>query len=118
MGKRKARQHYGDDFKRQTVAETYEPGVSVSVVARRHDINANLLFRWRDDPRYSGGVNFLPIEIDAVAGEDVSGNAILSDKPTPSELAIWIAGDVRLAVKGDYDPSVLGALIRSVWSPA
>ena len=110
MGKRKARQHYGDDFKRQTVAETYEPGVSVSVVARRHDINANLLFRWRDDPRYAGGVDsFLPIEIDAVSNT--------GDAPTnhqQSELAIWIADDVRMAVKGDYDPSVLGMLIRSL----
>ncbi|MER8724809.1 transposase [Mesorhizobium sp. M1027] len=26
---------------------SYEPGASVSLVARRHDINANLLFTWR-----------------------------------------------------------------------
>lgn len=28
-------------------AESYQPGVSVSLVARRHDMNANLLFTWR-----------------------------------------------------------------------
>ena len=28
------------------MAENYRPGVSVSVVARRNDVNANLLFTW------------------------------------------------------------------------
>jgi transposase-like protein len=31
------------EFKRELVAATFEPGSSVSVVARRHDINANQL---------------------------------------------------------------------------
>lgn len=29
------------------VRETYEPGMSVSLVARRHGINPNQLFQWR-----------------------------------------------------------------------
>ena len=33
------------------MAESYQPGVSVSLVARRNDVNANLLFTWRR--RYS-----------------------------------------------------------------
>jgi transposase len=33
--------------KRQIVAETLDAGASVSVVARRHDVNANQLFLWR-----------------------------------------------------------------------
>jgi transposase len=34
-------------LKRQMVAETQAPGASVSIVARRHDVNSNQLFRWR-----------------------------------------------------------------------
>jgi hypothetical protein len=34
-------------LKRQMVAETQVPGASVSIVARRHDVNSNQLFRWR-----------------------------------------------------------------------
>jgi len=30
-------------LKRQLVAATFEPGASVSIVARRHDVNANQL---------------------------------------------------------------------------
>jgi len=49
MGKQRARRKFSTDFKRQVVSEIYAAGTSVSVIARRHDINANLLFRWRDD---------------------------------------------------------------------
>jgi transposase len=35
------------DQKRRIVEETCAPGASVSVVARRHDVNANLVFDWR-----------------------------------------------------------------------
>ena len=38
-------------LKRQIVAETLVPGASASVVARRHDVNTNQLFRWRRDWR-------------------------------------------------------------------
>ena len=33
------------------VEETFVPGASVSVVARRHDVNANLVFAWRQKYR-------------------------------------------------------------------
>jgi transposase len=41
------RRQYSDALKRQIVAEALAPGASVSVVARRHDVNSNQLFRWR-----------------------------------------------------------------------
>src|SRR5216683_7356929 len=41
------RRQYSEALKRQIVAETLEPGSSVSIVARRHDVNSNQLFKWR-----------------------------------------------------------------------
>src|SRR5947209_13249734 len=41
------RRRWPEGLKRQIVAETLEPGSSVSIVARRHDVNANQLFKWR-----------------------------------------------------------------------
>jgi len=38
---------YSHDQKLLVIRETLEPGASVSVVARRHDINSNVVFRWR-----------------------------------------------------------------------
>lgn len=41
------RRQYTLEFKRRLVEETFVPGSSVSIVARRHDINSNLVFSWR-----------------------------------------------------------------------
>jgi len=41
----------------------------VSQVGRRYDVNANLIFKWRRDPRYrptedgEGALSFVPVEV-------------------------------------------------------
>ena len=42
---RRRRRRWSEARKRLIVAESYHSGVSV--VARRHDVNANLVFSWR-----------------------------------------------------------------------
>ena len=49
---RRVRRFWSEDEKRRIVAQTCAPGVSVSQVGRRYDVNANLIFKWRRDPRY------------------------------------------------------------------
>ena len=51
--KRRFRRLWEDEEKIQIVAQTRVPGVSVSEVARRYDVNANLVFRWVRDPRFN-----------------------------------------------------------------
>src|SRR5689334_13088487 len=68
------RRRWPDALKRQIVAETLEPGSSVSIVARRHDVNANQLFQWRrrmlaQSPA-NGGSSLLPVEIVPEPGRD------------------------------------------------
>lgn len=41
------KRRYSLEYKLQVVKETLAPGASVSIVARRHDINANVVFCWR-----------------------------------------------------------------------
>ena len=41
------RHRYSPEFRAQMVALTLEPGASVSRVALEHDLNTNLLFKWR-----------------------------------------------------------------------
>ncbi len=52
-----ARRRWTLEEKRRIVAETFAPGASVSIVARRHDLNANMLFTWR---RQIGAAALLP----------------------------------------------------------
>lgn len=47
------RREYTLEVKRRIVEETFAPGSSVSIVARRHNVNTNLLFNWRQ--RYRDG---------------------------------------------------------------
>jgi len=51
MSKTGHRRQYKEWFKAQVVEECHKRGASVSIVARRHDINANVLFRWRREYR-------------------------------------------------------------------
>ena len=44
---RRRRVARSEEEKRRILAEALEPGASVAAVARRHGLNANLLFTWR-----------------------------------------------------------------------
>ena len=39
------------EFKEKAAALECEPGLSVSELAREHDLNTNMLFRWRSECR-------------------------------------------------------------------
>src|SRR5699024_9234917 len=43
------RRRYSDAFRRQVIAETGQQGTSVSQVSRRHDLNANMVFKLCDN---------------------------------------------------------------------
>ena len=43
MARKRRRRIWEDDEKRRIVAQTRVPGVSVSQVARRYDVNANIV---------------------------------------------------------------------------
>ena len=73
LKKRRIRRRWEDGEKIRIVAQTRVPGVSVSQVARRYDVNANLVFKWLRDPRFnpppeeSLNGSFLPVEVVASA---------------------------------------------------
>ena len=46
-GEPRARRRWPVAEKRRIVLKSFEAGASVSVVARRHDVNANQVFAWR-----------------------------------------------------------------------
>lgn len=43
----RSRRRYGEDLRRQVIAECEAPGASVAKVAMAHGINANVVHRWR-----------------------------------------------------------------------
>src|ERR1700722_17919652 len=54
LGERRRHRWWREALKREIVAASLTPGSSVSVVARRYDVNANQVFAWRK--LYRGGL--------------------------------------------------------------
>ena len=119
---RRTKRLWTDEEKRSICVQTTVPDVSVSQVARRYALNANMIFKWLRDARYApgsaqGAVDasvFLPIEIvnptRAEGARPILPSSVLPD----CLLEIEIAGGHRLRVSGAFDPEALARLIRGL----
>ena len=67
---RASRRRWSVEFKKHVVAEASRPGVSAAQVARRYDLNANLLFNWKK--KYGTECALVPVEIVPVASVSVT----------------------------------------------
>ena len=108
------RRRYSQAFKRQVVGETLAAGVSVAAVARRHGLNANMLFTWRRDPRFGPGrevASFPAVEVAEPQGP-VAMAAVNGEHE--GRIEIVLASGVRLALSGDVDPDLVLRLVRGL----
>ena len=83
------RRRWSEEDKARIVAECEAPGSSVSLVARCHDLNTNLLFSWRRrlrGRRAAGAVGFVPA---VIAPQEVAGDRAteLRRDPPPDVLS-------------------------------
>ena len=103
------RRHWPVALKRQIVAETLVPGASASVVARRHDVNTNQLFRWRRDWREGllgpadPAEGLVPV---AIAGREACACA------GTGVIEIEIAPGARVRVSGRVDETALRQVLE------
>jgi transposase len=105
------RRTWSDALKRQIVAESEEPGSSVSVVARRHDVNANQVFKWRRE--------LLPSERRAEDSGLVPVEIVPEPPPRPRRRRVERAGlieiefgGVRVLIRGEVSPRTLRQVIE------
>ena len=113
---RRRRRRWSEARKRRIVAESYQPGVSVSVVARRHDVNANQVFGWRRQYRELARVvgGFVPVVVSSYgrggAGEAAAGAggyrtvAVGPDRDCPGDGS-------RVTVDRDVDAAALSRVL-------
>ena len=134
MTRKRARRFWSDDEKQMICRQARVPGVSVSQVARRYDVNSNLVFTWLRDERFAGAgddnaatsgatvegeARFLPVEIVEHARTDraalpASCGERDEDRGSASVLEVELACGHRLRIVGTYDPAALSKLIRSL----
>ena len=121
VGRRRRR--WSEAQKRQIVAETHEPGVSVPMVAQRYNLNANQIFRWRrlfrEAERAGGARRFVPVVVEAAPGQDrdaatmspPSERVVAEGQPATGRMEIVLSGDRRVIVDRAVDASVLSRVI-------
>lgn len=104
-------------FKRQVVEATLQPGASVSLIAREHDVNANLVFRWRH--QYQEGAfgplnqraTFLPVQV--IEAPTDASQTIQSQPVSHSEIVIEL-GKAKLRITGTPDPHSLQIILQQL----
>lgn len=120
-GKASRRQH-DLAFKQDLVRQTLEPGASVSAIALRGGVNANMLFKWRRDhlQRTGGSQPAVLLPIRVAPTEEVAAQTPLSSSAAPSKsslrggvIELEIAG-AQLRLRGPVDEDSLRSVLRAL----
>jgi len=97
--------------RRAIVEETLLPDASVSRVARRHDVNANQVFHWRQlyrEGRLGTTTNFLPVRVTNEQREAAQESGFL---PQPGSMEIKLSKGT-LRVFGNVEVMALRTVIE------
>ncbi|WP_232447283.1 IS66-like element accessory protein TnpA [Burkholderia ubonensis] len=124
------RPNFADEFKRALVEQTFEPGASVSLIARRSDVNTNLLFRWRrqyldgafgpprpehvDQKPPDGVAALLPVSLVGETAVPTSAMATAQAATTAEGVCEIEFERARVRLRGDVSPATLKLLIREL----
>jgi transposase len=104
---RRRNKRWPEALKREIVAATSLPGVSVSVVARQYDVNANQVFAWRRRflaEAKSATPALVPVTI---TQEPERESAAQSTTAPPDSIEIEVGGDCRVRVGSSFDGRAL-----------
>src|ERR1700732_4237135 len=106
------RREWPEALKRQMVAETLEPGASVSIVARRHDVNTNQLFKWRRGvfPEAVAAVGEASTRVPVEIVAERPGHRRRADRKGIIE--IEFGSGARVSLRGEVVPAVLRQVIE------
>jgi transposase len=112
------RRYWTSGAKSRIVAESYSSGLSISDVARRHDIRPQQLFGWRKQARNGRLVvsehapaSFAPVVADGLGGSVPDTPAATND----SVIEIEVAGAI-IRVRGEVSASALAEVLAAVKS--
>ena len=122
---------WADEEKRSICEQALAPGVSVAQVARRYSMNANLIFKWLKDPRFSpaadktqmaseGDSIFLPVEVSGPSIDHDADDAPMRAAGSTSaallahRVDITLSDGRRVVVEGPTALSSVVGLVRGL----
>ena len=101
------------DEKRRIVEESLQDGASIAEVARRHELNANLVFTWRRQMGVEPSVQNAPMPILPVT--IVPGSATERDCPgAAGQMEIVLAEGNRIIVWADVETAALSRVLKAL----
>jgi transposase len=115
------RRDWSMEAKSRIVAESFEPGASVSAVARRHALSPQQLFAWRRAVRRGAGS--APLFVPAVmvpdteterAGSDATKTGRGRGRPRRVPLVEVELGGARVRVESGAAPDTIAAVIDAL----
>lgn len=103
------RRRWSVEDKLRIVAETREPGATLSRVARRHDLNTNLLYTWR---RMAEGRPVQPAtRAQLVPVRIATAPAPPAGWPVAGRIEIGLPDGTSVAIDADVAPGRLAAVL-------
>jgi transposase len=104
------RRSWTRDAKRQIVEESLQDGSSIAEVARRHDLNANLLFTWR---RQLGLEAIEPNDLTQLLPVSIASEA-MEERASEScgQMEILLCGGERIIVWSDVETAALSRVLK------
>jgi len=115
------RRKWPDDFKAQVVAESLEPGVVISEVARHHGLRPQQLFTWRNQMRSARAeTGAVSAQFAAVVAEPAPVSQGPSEPPRDQhlrhndDLIEIVLQHAVVRVHGAADAKTLTAVLRSL----
>jgi transposase len=110
------RRFWSSEEKRRMVAESFTPGASVSKVAQRYGVNANLLFTGRRQEGRSNAVGGAePLQLLPVTVADAGTPAAPAAASEPvGRMEIVLVGGERIIVGADVDASSLARVAKAL----
>lgn len=108
------RRYRSKQERRQIVEETLQPGTSVAVIARQHEVNANQVFHWRKLYR-EGRLDVAPAPSQLVP---VRIAEVVSEEQAPTRFYAGVIvveiGRARIRVEGSVDADNLRLILERV----
>lgn len=117
------RRHFAAEIKRQIVEETCQPGMTVSEVARRYNLNPGLIFNWRRECGLSTSQQnkFVPVRViengaepEAIRFETPDTLAQSPDTALQPGLELQLLSGRRVRFDGKMNPSTMRLLIAAL----
>jgi transposase len=103
---RRRNRSWPEALKREIVAASFAPGSSVSIVARKYDVNANQVFSWRkryrEDSGQPSGPQLIPVIVRAEQDAVAEPPAAVLEK-----IEIDVADKYRVRVGNGFDGQAL-----------